>query len=59
MQSEAPTLVTGLYENTTEAVQPLAESVAKNLKGLGCPQLKSVNENMYNIYPGYKKAKGV
>ena len=59
VQAGAPTLLTGLYENVTKAVQPLVENVAGNLKGLGCPQLEGVNENMYEVFPGYKKAKGL
>lgn len=59
VQSEAPTVVTGLYENLTAALQPLAESISGNLAGLGCPQLETVNADMYDIYPGYTKAKGV
>lgn len=58
MQATTPTLVAGLYENVTEAVQPLLDNVAGNLKGLGCPQLAGVNEDMYGVYPGWGKAKG-
>ncbi|KAM0798671.1 hypothetical protein BDR22DRAFT_881597 [Usnea florida] len=59
VQAEAPTLVTGLYEDVTAALQPLASSISKNLDGLNCPQLAAVNADMYDVYPGYAKAKGV
>ena len=58
MQSVAPTLLTGIYDNVADAVAPLDQNIATNLKGLGCPQLETVNEDMYNVFPGYKKAKG-
>lgn len=58
VQSVAPTLLTGIYDNVADAVAPLDQNIATNLKGLGCPQLETVNENMYNVFPGYKKAKG-
>lgn len=59
MQAEAPTVVTGLYENLTLALEPLAETISSILAGLGCPQLEGVNADMYDVYPGYKMAKGV
>lgn len=59
MQAEAPTVVAGLYENVTAALQPLAETISSNLAGLGCPQLEGVNADMYDVYPGYQKAKGI
>ncbi|KAL9134606.1 MAG: hypothetical protein Q9175_004205 [Cornicularia normoerica] len=59
VQAEAPTVVTGLYENVTAALQPLAETISSNLAGLGCPQLEAVNAGMYDMYPGYTKAKGI
>ncbi|CAD6593541.1 MAG: hypothetical protein ASARMPRED_007636 [Alectoria sarmentosa] len=59
VQSEAPTMVTGLYENVTAALQPLVESISGILAGLGCPQLEAVNADLYDAYPGYAKAKGV
>lgn len=59
MQAEAPTLVAGLYEDVTAALQPLADNIAGNLQGLGCPQLDGVDMGMYEVYPGYGKAKGV
>lgn len=59
MQAEAPDFVTGLYENVTAALQPLADNISGNLAGLGCPQLETVNADMYDIYPGYTKARGV
>lgn len=59
MQAEAPTVVTGLYENLTAALQPLAETISGNLAGLGCPQLEGVNAGMYDVYPGYNMAKGI
>ncbi len=52
-------MVAGLYENVTAALQPLAEAISSNLAGLGCPQLEAVNADMYDVYPGYTKAKGV
>lgn len=58
VQSEAPGLLTSLYENVTQALQPLASNINSNLKGLGCPQLTSVDNSQYNKYPGYAKAKG-
>ena len=59
MQAEAPTVVTGLYENLTAALEPLAETISSSLAGLGCPQLEGVNVGMYDVYPGYKMAKGI
>lgn len=59
VQSEAPGLVTSLYEDVTAALQPLAESISSNLAGLNCPQLQSVEMSQYDIYPGYSRAKGV
>lgn len=59
MQAEAPGVVTGFYENVTAALQPLADNISGNLAGLGCPQLETVDADMYDIYPGYTKAKGV
>ena len=59
VQAETPGLVTSLYENVTEAVQPLAENINSNLAGLSCPQLVGVDMSQYNAYPGYTKAKGV
>lgn len=53
-----PTLVSGLYQNVTAAVQPLLDNVAGNLKGLECPQLEGVNEDMYDVFPGFQKANG-
>ena len=58
VQSEAPGLVTSLYKDVTAAVAPLAANINKNLAGLNCPQLVSVDESQYNKYPGYKQAKG-
>lgn len=59
VQAEAPTAVAALYEDVTAALQPLAESISGNLAGLGCPQLGAVNAGMYDVYPGYAKAKGI
>ena len=58
MQAEAPTVVAGLYENVTLALEALTETISNILAGLGCPQLEGVNADMYDIYPGYKMAKG-
>ena len=51
--------MTGLYIDVTNAVQGLLQNVAGKLEGLGCPQLEEVNMDMYEVYPGYGKAKGV
>lgn len=59
VQAEAPTAVAALYEDVTAALQPLAESISGNLAGLGCPQLGAVDAGMYDVYPGYAKAKGI
>ncbi len=48
-----------MYEDITAAVQPLADNIAGSLKGLGCPQLGTVNMEMYGVFPGYGRAKGV
>ena len=58
LQTVAPTLLTGIYDSVVDAVAPLNQNIATNLKGLGCPQLETVDENMYNVFPGYQKAKG-
>lgn len=59
VQAEAPTVVAGLYANVTAALEGLAENVAGNLAGLGCPRLEEVDVGMYDVYPGYVRAKGV
>lgn len=59
MQAEAPTIVTGLYANLTAALDLLAQTISSNLAGLECPQLEGVNADMYDVYPGYKMAKGI
>ncbi|KAI4131366.1 MAG: hypothetical protein LQ338_001251 [Usnochroma carphineum] len=59
IQAEAPGVLTGVYENLTEALQPLVDNLNGNLKGLGCPQLMGVDQSLYNQFPGYTKAKGV
>ena len=58
IQAEAPSLLTQLYENVTEALQPLASNIASNLAGLSYPQLESVHTSQYDKYPGYGMAKG-
>ncbi|KAL8707969.1 MAG: hypothetical protein Q9225_007677 [Loekoesia sp. 1 TL-2023] len=58
IQAEAPGLLTGVYENVTEATRPLVENIEGNLRGLGCPQLVGVDESLYEQYPGYGRAKG-
>ena len=58
VQTVAPTLLTGIYDNVADAVAPLNQNIAANLKGLGCPQLETVDENQYNVFPGFQKAKG-
>lgn len=59
VQAEAPTVVAGLYEDLTAALQPLGENIAGNLAGLGCPQLEGVNAGMYGVFPGYARQKGI
>ena len=59
VQAEAPTVLAGLYEDLTAALQPLAENIAGNLAGLGCPQLEGVNAGMYGVYPGYGRKMGI
>lgn len=58
IQAEAPSFLASLYENVTKALQPLAQNIASNLKGLSCPQLGSLDSSQYSQYPGYKKSKG-
>ena len=58
IQAEAPGLLTQLYEDVAQALQPLASNIDSNLAGLGCPQLESVDTSQYAKYPGYTKAKG-
>ena len=58
IQAEAPGLLAQLYENVTEALQPLFSNINSNLAGLDCPQLQSVDTSQYAQFPGYGKAKG-
>ena len=58
IQAEAPGLLTQLYEDVTEALQPLFSNINSNLEGLDCPQLESVDTSLYAKFPGYAKAKG-
>ncbi|KAL9009995.1 MAG: hypothetical protein Q9173_005022, partial [Seirophora scorigena] len=58
IQAEAPGLLTGLYEDLTEALRPLMENLQENTKGLGCPRLMGVNRSLYDRFPGYGRARG-
>ncbi|KAL8735008.1 MAG: hypothetical protein Q9166_001133 [cf. Caloplaca sp. 2 TL-2023] len=55
IQAEAPGVLTGLYEDLTKALQPLTDSIAGALGGLGCHQLTSIDQSQYSKYPGYNK----
>ncbi|KAL8973564.1 MAG: hypothetical protein Q9197_002187 [Variospora fuerteventurae] len=59
IQSEAPGLLTGVYEDLTQALRELTENLEGNLKGLGCPRLEGVDRGLYERFPGYGRAKGV
>ncbi|KAL8808640.1 MAG: hypothetical protein Q9200_004169 [Gallowayella weberi] len=55
IQAEAPSVLTGLYEDLTKALQPLVDSIQGSLKGLECPQLVGLDQSQYEKYPGWKK----
>ncbi|PQE18747.1 hypothetical protein CJF32_00006490 [Rutstroemia sp. NJR-2017a WRK4] len=40
---------------TQAAIQPFSDTVAERLLGLGCPQLKGIDESTFDIFPGYTK----
>ncbi|KAL8684420.1 MAG: hypothetical protein Q9224_006361 [Gallowayella concinna] len=55
VQAEAPSVLTGLYEVLTKALQPLVDSIQGSLKGLSCPQLVGIDQSQYEKFPGWKK----
>ncbi|KAL8649729.1 MAG: hypothetical protein Q9210_004227 [Variospora velana] len=59
IQSEAPGLLTGVYEDLTQALRGLTENLEGNLQGLGCPRLVGVDRGLYERFPGYERARGV
>ncbi|KAL8799485.1 MAG: hypothetical protein Q9182_005853 [Xanthomendoza sp. 2 TL-2023] len=56
IQAEAPSVLTGLYEDLTTALQPLVDSIQGSLKGLNCPQLVGLDRSQYEKFPGWKKS---
>ncbi|KAI4171628.1 MAG: hypothetical protein LQ343_004106 [Gyalolechia ehrenbergii] len=59
IQAEAPGLLTGVYEDVTQALGDLFKQIDGALEGLGCPQLEAVDTSFYGQYPGYGRAGGV
>ncbi|KAI4100309.1 MAG: hypothetical protein LQ345_007460 [Seirophora villosa] len=57
IQSEAPGMLTGVYEDLTKALGPLVENLQRNRQGLGCPRLAGVDRSLYERFPGYRRAK--
>ncbi|KAL8997591.1 MAG: hypothetical protein Q9188_006291 [Gyalolechia gomerana] len=55
IQAEAPGLLTGVYEDVTQALGDLFQEIDGALDGLGCPQLEAVDSSFYGRYPGYGK----
>ncbi|KAL8790909.1 MAG: hypothetical protein Q9213_000334 [Squamulea squamosa] len=55
IQAEAPSVLTGVYEDLTKALKPLTDSIGGALAGLGCPQLAELDRSQYEKFPGWKK----
>jgi hypothetical protein len=41
--------------NLDSALKPLSDTIITRLQGLGCPKLESIDQNQYNVFPGYNK----
>ncbi|KAK5629989.1 hypothetical protein RRF57_005704 [Xylaria bambusicola] len=51
----APDLLSGLYNDITNALSTLTSAVDNATSGLGCPQLSGINKKKLTKFPGYTK----
>ncbi|KAI0864483.1 hypothetical protein F4860DRAFT_501179 [Xylaria cubensis] len=51
----APSLLSGLYDDVTEALGTLTSAVNNATKGLSCPQLTGIDKSQLGQFPGYTK----
>jgi hypothetical protein len=45
--------IAGAESDIGNMLSPLTTTVAERLAGLACPQLDGIDQNQYNIFPGY------
>ena len=55
---QAPDLLEGVFRDTAEALAKLSGAVADATEGLGCPQLESFDDSLFEGYPGYTEVRG-
>ncbi|KAI0523800.1 hypothetical protein F5B22DRAFT_659546 [Xylaria bambusicola] len=53
----APDLLSGLYNDITNALSILTSAVDNATSGLNCPRLSGINKQKLNKFPGYTKLK--
>ncbi|KAI1741822.1 hypothetical protein F4680DRAFT_63304 [Xylaria scruposa] len=51
----APSLLSGLYADVTEALDTLTSAVTNATQGLSCPQLTSIDKSQLGQFPGYTR----
>jgi len=55
-QQAAPDLLKGIFGQLTKPLAQLNAAVGKAIAGLGCPQLKSIDDSQFDKFPGAKVA---
>lgn len=58
IQATAPDVLGSMFTDVQEAMTPLADRIVQLLAGKTCPQLQSVNTELFEKYPGYTQAYG-
>lgn len=57
-QAAAPDALGSLYTDVSKALTPLADIIRQVLAGKMCPQLQSIDESLFEQYPGYTMQSG-
>ncbi|KAM0815535.1 hypothetical protein AB5N19_01333 [Seiridium cardinale] len=58
IQASAPDALGSMFSDVQAAMAPLTDKLAQLLAGKSCPQLQSVNTELFEKYPGYTQSYG-